>query len=442
MVRHRLGRVGVEGADHRRAAEGVRVPGDQRRRRLVDVDHVVAPGAQLAAHPDQPVGERGQVRDGAVGAEADGPAERDQVVGRGRGPRARSGAGDALRRVGRIPGREHANVVAARQELLRERLDVPVHAPLVGPGIGRNQGDAHRRKGTGCLEAAVSVRLRLGQRTVGVRPRRGEGQAGEQRDRADRQEQRPGVVGDDPERHRPGGAREPCARERHVGEPGEQAAAEDDRAARPPAARTRRAAAPVARLKLLADSRSRRSNTSASWSAPPASNTERLRWASPPRTRSIEASAASPTSGAATSARTSRRRRRAPGDREHRQRGAGREDDRGADVGAEAAGGEDHRRDDRRRRGRPRSPRRRSAGGPRAGRSAVSPAPTPTRVRIASAASSSFPIPKKRTPRPGFGPSSELRRQRRAGDHVDRVGADGHPAGDRERAPSRVAAGG
>ena len=72
-----------------------------------------------------------------------GAPERDQPVGLlavlG------GGAVQAARElVGRVPGREHANVVSTRQELLGERLDVPVHAPLVGPGVGRDEGYAHR----------------------------------------------------------------------------------------------------------------------------------------------------------------------------------------------------------------------------------------------------------------------------------------------------------
>ena len=47
--------------------------------------------------------------------------------------------------VGRIPGGKHAKLVAAVDQLLGERLDVPVHAPRVGPGIGRDYGDAHVR---------------------------------------------------------------------------------------------------------------------------------------------------------------------------------------------------------------------------------------------------------------------------------------------------------
>ena len=43
----------------------------------------------------------------------------------------------------RVEGGEHADVVAATEELLGKRLHVPVHAPLVGPGIWRDESYAH-----------------------------------------------------------------------------------------------------------------------------------------------------------------------------------------------------------------------------------------------------------------------------------------------------------
>ena len=35
------------------------------------------------------------------------------------------------------------DVVATREELLGERLDVPVHAALIAPGIWRDESNAH-----------------------------------------------------------------------------------------------------------------------------------------------------------------------------------------------------------------------------------------------------------------------------------------------------------
>ena len=135
----------------------------------------------------------------------------------------------------------------------------------------------------------------------------------------------------------------------------------------------------------------------------PAPSTVRLRWA-PPRTRSRE---------------QQRRERRAPRRRRpratarraseaERDHGGGRrahpEHDRGADVGAEAPrrkgrGGDQRDADEpKRSRGARSSPRARLVS---------SQAPVPIRVSVVRIASSSLPIPKKRTPPPGFGPSTE-----------------------------------
>ena len=91
--------------------------------------------------------------------------------------------------------------------------------------------------------------------------------------------------------------------------------------------------------------------------------------------------------------------------------------------GRERRGGERRATPTNQRRGRARA---------RAGR-VSSQAPVPTSVSVVRIASSSLPMPKKRTPAPGFGPSTESDGERRAGDHVDRVGGDGEP---RRRAPA------
>ena len=62
---------------------------------------------------------------------------RSEIEQRGTGVKA------AAEGAGRVPRGEHAYVVTTRQELLRKRLNVPVDAPLVGPGVGRYQSDAH-----------------------------------------------------------------------------------------------------------------------------------------------------------------------------------------------------------------------------------------------------------------------------------------------------------
>ena len=49
---------------------------------------------------------------------------------------------------GWIPGGKHAKLVPAVDQLIRELFDVPVHAPRIGPGIGRDDGDAHSVDGS------------------------------------------------------------------------------------------------------------------------------------------------------------------------------------------------------------------------------------------------------------------------------------------------------
>ena len=45
----------------------------------------------------------------------------------------------------RVYGSEDADIVASPEELLGKSLNVPVHAPLVGPGIWRDETYAHER---------------------------------------------------------------------------------------------------------------------------------------------------------------------------------------------------------------------------------------------------------------------------------------------------------
>ena len=102
-----------------------------------------SPRADGAARCEDAAGREGrEVGDGAVGAEADGAPQRRQVVGQltlfGGGP-----VQHPTDPAGRIEGGEHADVVATAEELLGESFDVPVHAPLVGPGIWRDETYAH-----------------------------------------------------------------------------------------------------------------------------------------------------------------------------------------------------------------------------------------------------------------------------------------------------------
>jgi hypothetical protein len=50
---------------------------------------------------------------------------------------------DATRSPGRVDGGKDTDIVAATEKLIGQRLNVPVHAALVGPGIWRNETDAH-----------------------------------------------------------------------------------------------------------------------------------------------------------------------------------------------------------------------------------------------------------------------------------------------------------
>ena len=142
VIREGLGRVGVERPHDGSAAEDHRVPADDRRQRLVHVDDVVVAGLELAAERDRALRKDREIRDRAVRADAERAPQRDQVVGSlpQLGMGAVQAATDAVRR---IPGSQHANVIPPGDELLRQRLDVPVHASLIGPGIGRHKRNAH-----------------------------------------------------------------------------------------------------------------------------------------------------------------------------------------------------------------------------------------------------------------------------------------------------------
>ena len=91
-------------------------------------------------------GQRGELA-GALHAlgddvHAEGPPQRDQVV---RGlPNLGMGAVQASAdRVGRVPRSQDTNVISPGDELLRQRLDMPVYASLISPGIGRHKRNAH-----------------------------------------------------------------------------------------------------------------------------------------------------------------------------------------------------------------------------------------------------------------------------------------------------------
>ncbi len=138
VVGDRLGRVGVEGPDRRDGSRKRSVPADQRHDRLVDMDHVVAALTQLATRGDDAARrEGGEVGDRAIGREPRSAAHRDQIVGHLAGLRGRAVKRPAEPIWG-IEGGEHTHVVTATEKLLGKRLDVPVHAALVAPGIWRD----------------------------------------------------------------------------------------------------------------------------------------------------------------------------------------------------------------------------------------------------------------------------------------------------------------
>ena len=143
VVGPRLGRVGVEGADDRGAAEGACVPAERRSGWLLQVDDVEVAGAQLTAHPGQRVGKDRDVGDRAVHRDPDGAAERDHVFGQ----RALARGGAAVERtaetIRRIPGCEYPNLVTSIKQMLGKRLRMPVYASLIRPRIGRDESNAH-----------------------------------------------------------------------------------------------------------------------------------------------------------------------------------------------------------------------------------------------------------------------------------------------------------
>ena len=109
------------------------------------VDDVVVAGSELAPERDRPLREGGEVGDGAVRPVTDGPPEGNEVVGSL--PELGLGTVEAAAEdTRRIPRGEHSNVLSLGYELLRQRLDMPVHASLVRPGIGRDKRNAHRAR--------------------------------------------------------------------------------------------------------------------------------------------------------------------------------------------------------------------------------------------------------------------------------------------------------
>ena len=77
----------------------------------MDVDDVEAAGLELAAQPLEPGRRERQVRDGAVGGNPDGAAERDHVLRELALLRTGTAMQTLAASVGRIEGRKHAHVM-------------------------------------------------------------------------------------------------------------------------------------------------------------------------------------------------------------------------------------------------------------------------------------------------------------------------------------------
>ena len=158
-----LGRVGVEGPDHRGVGEGAGVPGEHRRGRLVHVDDVEASGVQLAAHLEHGAGEGGQVGDRAVGAVPHAASHRDQVVGAA-SPLGRGAVEHSAEAVRRVPRSQHAKLVTPFDQRLGERLDVAVDPAGVGPRVGGDDRDPQRvTPGCARIGPAWGMDCRYGQ---------------------------------------------------------------------------------------------------------------------------------------------------------------------------------------------------------------------------------------------------------------------------------------
>ena len=153
--------VAVEGADERRELRVERVVAHDGSDRLVHVDDVEAARAQLAAQRRDRVRRVREVRDGAVGLDADRAPQRDDPVRE----LARLGPGTTMhprrQSVGRVIGGEHAHVVAAGHELLGQGLDVAGDAARVAPRVRRHEGDPHPDSSYRPCPAAMVRQTRL-----------------------------------------------------------------------------------------------------------------------------------------------------------------------------------------------------------------------------------------------------------------------------------------
>ena len=108
----------------------------------MDMDDVEVAFLDRAPGPGHTRGKDRNVRNGSVGIDADGAAHRDQIVGNisvfGRGT-----VKHLREAIWWIERRNNTYVVASRDVLLGERLDVTIDAALVSPRIRCYEGDPH-----------------------------------------------------------------------------------------------------------------------------------------------------------------------------------------------------------------------------------------------------------------------------------------------------------
>ena len=168
-----------------------------------------------------PVGEDAEVRDRAVGAEghacAPSGTRYSGAWGLGRGT-----VKHPAEAVGGSQGASTRSSWPRPIELVGERLDVPVHAPRIGPGIGRDYGDAHRADGSQSGGICVD---RAGLQAPTQKKPGGDREV----DRPDHQQDRARVVGERADEHPDDGAEEAAARGPAAPEPAEHGPAANQR---------------------------------------------------------------------------------------------------------------------------------------------------------------------------------------------------------------------
>ncbi len=303
VVGDRLGRVGVEGADHRSLGVKRRVPPDQRRDRLVDVDHVeTRPGESRGGLRSPPPGRArgwrrrrwrrsrrcGRPGSGSPGVSLGSTGARWRALLRRSGgstgaitltwsprPINSSARASTCRFTPPLKLHEYGETRAIRTCL--RVVDVPV-ADCDGAHASKARAGPKKTPQQG---VRLPVLLRLYSCPgAGFRPLGPDVAAeGQQVGGADLEQERPGVVGESADCGRRGGAGEAGRQRRGAIEPRTRTRRRCRTTAAIVASRAQKTGVAAARPKLIAESRRRRSATSARSPKPPASSTERVRWA-------------------------------------------------------------------------------------------------------------------------------------------------------------------